>query len=1169
MEGLEKFGVRAFDEVELESSVIKQHFQFAEEDKLIPLSQLVEQSGELESVLKPSLALSNKQVNLLLKLKSLTKRAVQLQSHRSSTLALSRSEELLIKDQILELVCSRAKAEQQRGIDLKKKKRHEEQRSVRRSHAAPVPTSAPNPSPLDADYLVRTGKLTPLDRLKGFQQSSISASASASTYDSASVSGASETNKKARTKQKASSTKETKKKSAWERAFGNKRVKEAKSGGSKRKLKRTAASSTSIRARSSKKKRKQEDNSQPCPICNRDFGPQYLEAHVEKCLSRPRGVGKTGSGEDLIESASTGSRYDEGGSGEVNCDGESSNEDVDGESEPEEKLRNNSVIEDDSSERRYLSRLSRFEKMEKLWTSLCSKYAQEGKNLEERFALALKDIEEGEEQHGFKENSTARVLEESPGEIVERIYKRVDSFNLEGGLRIPSRLYANLFEYQRTGLKWLTQLDAQGTGGILGDEQGLGKTCQICSFLAALKFSGRLKPSLIVCPATTLSIWIDELNRWHAPIRAYLLHSMGGARSLAQWSPSKIVLKAIREGDIIITTYQGLRLQRTLLLPQKWGYVILDEGHKLKNPDADITLVSKQLQTPHRIIISGTPIQNNLKELWSLFDFVYPGRLGTLPMFQNQFSIPINAGGYVNASNMQVQMAYRCAMVLKESIAPYLLRRLKKDVAKQLPSKTEQVLFCNLTPVQTEMYKSYLNQPEVMDIISRRSSRINGKDSASAKQTFGLIRMLQHICNHPLLFEKKVSSNEGYEVEIEGSANPTFRLSTVDTLVKASGKLQVLSAILRKWKEQGHRALVFSQSKQMLNILERVMEGEEHSYLRMDGDTSVKRRGPLVAQFNDKQSKVFVFLLTTKVGGVGINLTGANRVVLFDPDWNPSNDSQARERAWRIGQKKDVIVYRLITTGTIEEKIYHRQIFKQYLTNKVLLDPRQRKFFSMTSLRDLFTLGDCESSGPMGKGKNVASGHHGETETSTLFYGGKVQGEAYKESNGEESNLLKSLFDSRENSVKQIFSHDAVEDASRSDPDKRIVIAEATKVARQAAASLAKEQERCSRSASDIHVPTWTGQNGRFGKRFGGAGSAELLQAMRNGPVASSSGSGGHKSPSSLLASIVAHLKVQPRTSNNLLETYKSESDPHVFRELLREVATCRNGKWSLRSKYK
>lgn len=923
MEGLERFGARAFNEDELESSVIQQHFNFVQEDNLPSLLSVVAESGSLDCLLKPTSPLSNKQLNILNKLNSLTKRALQLQPQRGSAATLSRSDELCIKEQILSAVYGRAKRERQEELQLQRK--NSQAKSRQRSNVEErKETPSELPTPQDTELLVRTGKLTPLDRLKGLHSSE-------NKPERRDAKGKVSRNGQ----QRHDSAKASK--SPWEKALSRGKRKKKKSDRGKSTVKRKKSSAT---ANIDTKKPAASEGS-ACPVCQREFRLEYLEKHVEKCLSRPRVAGSEDTSEQTARGSTSASS--EGGV-EEERDGDEVTVDTD--SDSSSALSSGSriggfVLQDDSSETRYKGRLRRYESAEKRWSALLKKFKEEGKTQQECFECALATVEAEEDDPGAIDITPQRGVagsvkdEKSVEERIQSIYKKIDVVRLEGGLKIPSSLYAKLFEYQRTGIKWLSQLDTQGTGGILGDEQGLGKTCQICSFLGALKCSNRLKTSLIVCPATTLSIWVEELNRWHAPIRAYVLHSSGSAKSVAQWSTGKIVLKALQEGDVIITTYQGLRLQRSMLLPHKWGYVILDEGHKLKNPDADITLVAKQLQTTHRIIVSGTPIQNNLKELWSLFDFVYPGRLGTLPMFQNQFSIPINAGGYANASNMQVQMAYRCAMVLKESIAPYLLRRLKKDVAKQLPSKTEQVLFCNLTPAQTQLYENYLSKPEVIDIINGRASGRKGRDSGSVKQTFGLIRMLQHICNHPLLFENKRASNEGYEVDVASSTNPTFRLSTVDTLVAASGKLQVLRAILRKWRDQGHRALVFSQSKQMLSILESLMHGEGYPYLRMDGDTSVKKRGPLIARFNDKKSNLFVFLLTTKVGGVGINLTGANRVVLFDPDWNPSNDSQARERAWRIGQKKDVTIYRLITSGTIEEKIYHRQIFKQYLTNKV------------------------------------------------------------------------------------------------------------------------------------------------------------------------------------------------------------------------------------------
>ena len=280
-------------------------------------------------------------------------------------------------------------------------------------------------------------------------------------------------------------------------------------------------------------------------------------------------------------------------------------------------------------------------------------------------------------------------------------------------------------------------------------------------------------------------------------------------------------------------------------------------------------------------------------------------------------------------------------MALKDLISPYLLRRLKQDLDINLPDKTEQVLFCPMTENQRDAYKGFLSSREVEDIIDGRREALGGID------------VLRKIVNHPDLLERNSRA---------GDANYGDPVR--------SGKLQVALKILSMWKSQGHRCLVFSQTQQMLDILEQAIVNEGYTYRRMDGTTPVAHRMGLVDSFNDDgnveegvsaedvQEPVFVFLLTTKVGGLGINLTGANRVLLFDPDWNPSTDAQARERAWRIGQTKAVTIYRLITTGTIEEKVYHRQIYKEFLTGKVLKDPKQRRFFKARDMMDLFAYDD-------------------------------------------------------------------------------------------------------------------------------------------------------------------------------------------------------------------
>ncbi|KAL1900641.1 DNA repair protein rhp26 [Sporothrix stenoceras] len=541
----------------------------------------------------------------------------------------------------------------------------------------------------------------------------------------------------------------------------------------------------------------------------------------------------------------------------------------------------------------------------------------------------------------------------------------------ENGLRLPGDIYPSLFAYQKTAVRWLAELYDMRVGGIIGDEMGLGKTVQLISFVSALHYSQRLdKPVIVVAPATVLRQWVNEFHRWWPALRVSILHSSGSGMLSVKgedrieeeelaWdnrpqkrgssaAAKKIVDRVVKHGHVLVTTYAGLQTYGDVLIPVNWGYAVLDEGHKIRNPNTAITVYCKELRTPNRIILSGTPMQNNLTELWSLFDFIYPMRLGTLINFRNQFEIPIRLGGYANATNLQIMTAQKCAETLKDAISPYLLQRLKADVATDLPKKSEQVLFCKLTEPQRLAYELFLKSDEMNAILRK------------ARQSLYGIDILRKTCNHPDLLEPQLKHKEGY---YWGNPNK-------------SGKMQVVKTLLQMWKRFGHKTLLFCQGTQMLDILEAFVQRQgDINYLRMDGKTAIKDRQTLVDRFNNSPD-IDLFLLTTKVGGLGTNLTGANRVIIFDPDWNPSTDVQARERAWRLGQKKEVTIYRLMTAGTIEEKIYHRQIFKQFLTNKVLKDPKQRTTFGLHDLHDLFSLGSYED---------------GVTETSELFQGSEVK----------------------------------------------------------------------------------------------------------------------------------------------------------------------------------
>ena len=720
----------------------------------------------------------------------------------------------------------------------------------------------------------------------------------------------------------------------------------------------------------------------------------------------------------------------------------------------------------------------------------------------------------------------------------------------EGGYRIPGDIYPLLFDYQKTGVKWLWELYSQQVGGIVGDEMGLGKTIQAISFLAGLHYSKKItKPIIVVTPATVMKQWVNEFHTWWPAFRVSILHSSGSGMidvgreskresemsaqkfdltmrkplSKSQKAAKRIVDNVVKNGHVLVTTYSGLQTYAEQLLNVDWEYAVLDEGHKIRNPNTAITLHCKDLRTANRIILSGTPMQNNLIELWSLFDFVFPLRLGTLPDFRSQFEYPIRQGGYANASNLQVQTAIRCAETLKDAISPYLLQRFKEDVASDLPKKTERSLFCYLTPLQREAYEKFLASDDMTSIFNGRRQVLYGVD------------IIRKICNHPDLQDhRSLSVKPGYDY-----GNPN-----------KSGKMGTVRELLTAWKKLGHKTLLFAQHRIMLDILEKDIKNMEGmNYRRMDGTTPITNRQAMVDEFNNNPD-AHVFLLTTKVGGLGINLTGANRVIIYDPDWNPSTDVQARERAWRLGQKREVEIYRLLTKGTIEEKILHRQLFKQALTDKILRDPKQRQTFQLKDLHDLFTLGEENEE---------------DTETGRLFKGAEVKfmkpiagskydatpwggatpdpeamsedriienlaGVAYMEDNGlgegaeehkdSEARLMESIF--ARSGVHSAVNHDRLANGGRNlTADPYMIEKEAKRVAAEAAKGLQRAQE-LARNVP-VGTATWTGQ-------FGTAGRPSQTSSPRR-EAGRATGRGGPAS-----AGVLANLRQRQGTNGSAAE---------------------------------
>ncbi|CAD7950634.1 unnamed protein product [Amoebophrya sp. A120] len=747
-----------------------------------------------------------------------------------------------------------------------------------------------------------------------------------------------------------------------------------------------------------------------------------------------------------------------------------------------------------------------------------------------------------------------KQLEENP-ELDQdtRANPEKNSWIVPGELRIPNYIWDNLYGYQKTAVKWMYNLHKQQVGGILADEMGLGKTIQIVAFLAALYHSNILQTAttrqfgtgppktggvLILCPTTLVEQWRDEIKSWFPVFRVSIMHQVDAQLK------EEMMEKITANNGILITSYETFRIySESLIFNYPWTYLIMDEGHKIRNPDAAITLVCKKIDTPHRIVLSGTPIQNRLSELWSIFDFIQPGLLGTFPVFQQQFSDVIEAGGQMTATPRMVEAAYQAAQILREETLPFLLRRTKADVQDivRLPPKQEQILFCNLTPQQYQVYLDFLQTDKVKQ--ARMQGNLAGTRTGTP-QIFFIMSVLRKLCNHPDLLLKDY---------------PDLLPQDYGAVMR-SGKMLVLGEILKRWKKDGHKVLLFTQTVQMLEILENWISTElQYESLRMDGKTPVAQRQRLIAKFNETED-IFVMIMSTKVGGIGLNITGANRVVLFDPDWNPSTDVQARERAWRIGQQREVTVYRLVTAGTLEEKIYHRQIFKHFLSQKILNDPRQKRFMKINDAQDLLTepppppgwdpnatlLQDHDqiSSGfpraaggatnpinfatkerfrqlfqkfNQGKKNGAANPDEDQDTVETIKLLGDLNDNPLPEANKpsdeasqENKAMLASLLDPSRGLVRSSFSHDRVEHAPSLDSG---LVLHGRERAKQALQAL--EASRDMRRQHAVSVPTWTGRKGEAGNTKAGRDNYNKHHLFNIAPPAggtTASGSAGTSS---------------------------------------------------------
>lgn len=594
-------------------------------------------------------------------------------------------------------------------------------------------------------------------------------------------------------------------------------------------------------------------------------------------------------------------------------------------------------------------------------------------------------------------------------------------------LKLPRMVYDRLYSYQRQGVAWMWNLFHKEFGGILADEMGLGKTVQIAAFLACLKFTEQASRFLVVVPVTLIQQWRRELQCWSQDtgIVVHVFHGSTHDRKVA-------IRGMMARGGVLLSSYDlvrtGISTLRVAslngaagLFPKKrkrakrgvrdddspseekeedlesfpagasgdaqlpWDVLVVDEGHQLKNPSCIAGRALRRLDCRSRFILTGTPLQNKLSDLWALMDLAQPGLLGNHATFERNFSEQIAKGSKRNATRFAVELKDHLARELKRLTSPHFLRRLKTDVMvgstvgadtatpATLPPKTDVVLWLNITQAQRELYKGFLDSEIV---------RSAAGQSKCGMEALRAIALLKKLCNHPLLCLPPEEFNEWRtntmqsapprpepqrrpepEDEVADGKDCQQVLTQLRALVPPSVqgatllscKLRVLSVLLPQLQRRGHRCLIFSQSTRMLDLIQGcVLRVLGLKFLRIDGSIDISKRDLKLAKFQQENSNYFCICLSVQVGGVGLTVTGANRVILVDPAWNPATDAQAIDRVHRIGQQREVVVYRLIGAGAIEDKMFRLQVFKRSLAKAALEHEQQIRYFTNKELKQLF-----------------------------------------------------------------------------------------------------------------------------------------------------------------------------------------------------------------------
>ncbi|NXF22718.1 ER6L2 protein, partial [Rhodinocichla rosea] len=555
----------------------------------------------------------------------------------------------------------------------------------------------------------------------------------------------------------------------------------------------------------------------------------------------------------------------------------------------------------------------------------------------------------------------------------------------DNGDFIPYTINRYLRDYQREGAQFLYRHYANKRGCILGDDMGLGKTIQVITFLAAvlhkkgtrediennmpefllrtMKKGSDCNPKktfLIVAPLSVLYNWKDELDTW-GYFKVSVLHGSKKDDDMSRIKQGKF--------EVALTTYEILRLHLDEFNSIEWSAVIVDEAHRIKNPKAQITQTMKSLKCRVRIGLTGTILQNNMKELWCVMDWAVPGLLGSRVHFKKKFSDPVEHGQRHTATKRELATGRKAMVKLARIMSGWFLRRTKALISDQLPKKEDRMVFCSLTEFQRAVYQAVLETDDVTLVLragepcSCNSGRkrknccykVNAHGETIKSLRFSYLMILQKVANHAALLQTD-NTSKLQEAHIKRvcsqvfSSFPDFVQLSKDAAFetisdpKYSGKMKVLQQLLNHFRKNKDKILLFSFSTKLLDVLEQYCMASGLDYRRLDGNTKSEDRIRIVREFNSLQ-EINLCLVSTMAGGLGLNFVGANVVILFDPTWNPANDLQAIDRAYRIGQHRAVKVFRLISLGTVEEMMYLRQVYKQQLHCAVIGTENARRYF--------------------------------------------------------------------------------------------------------------------------------------------------------------------------------------------------------------------------------